>query len=153
MSATLRMSPRPSRWPVPPSSAMRRSCRALLYTEAILETALRLGIASSLVANGVYLRHATPLLCRPKPMRIGFSLDAAHASRHDKLRGVTGAWRSTVDAIRASISDLGESGTELSQLRALMHGSQKIPPALLLPCCSAPGCTLQDAGPSPSERC
>jgi MoaA/NifB/PqqE/SkfB family radical SAM enzyme len=63
----------------------------------------------SLVTNGTLLRERLPLLMELPPSKIGISLDAASSETHDRLRGVEGAWRMTVDGIEAAVRTLGTS--------------------------------------------
>lgn len=93
---------------------------SLPYTEAILRTAGALGLAGSLVTNATHLRQALPMLRQLRPSRIGVSLDAAAAPRHDRLRGTQGAWQATVSAIGYAIASLADSGTQLSVISVLM---------------------------------
>ena len=91
---------------------------ALPYTAAILRSAGALGFPSSLVTNGIELRAALPLLRRLRPDRVGVSLDAAAAHRHDKLRGKQGAWQATTLAIAHSIAPLARAGTRLTVIKS-----------------------------------
>jgi sulfatase maturation enzyme AslB (radical SAM superfamily) len=97
---------------------------ALAYTAAILRSVGALGLPSSLVTNGIELRAALPLLRQHRPDRVGVSLDAATARRHDKLRGKQGAWQATVDAIAHSIAPLARAGTQLTVISVLMPGQR-----------------------------
>ena len=90
------------------------------YTTAILRAATALGIPASLVTNGTMLRDALPSLRTLGAARIGVSLDAANADRHDRLRGVPGAWNATTSAITAGIDTLSEVGTRLTVISVLM---------------------------------
>jgi pyruvate-formate lyase-activating enzyme len=90
------------------------------HTEAILTVAAELGIPSSLVTNGTHLRAALPLLRETGLGAIGISLDSAAPERHDKLRGVAGAWAATVDAIPATVEQGAETGMQVSILSVLL---------------------------------
>lgn len=93
---------------------------ALPYTAAILRTGRELAIPCSLVTNGVYLCNALPLLAKLRPNRIGVSLDAAAPERHDRLRGVVGAWGDTVLGISEAASAFAGSATRLTVISTLM---------------------------------
>jgi MoaA/NifB/PqqE/SkfB family radical SAM enzyme len=82
---------------------------AMEYTEAVLATALRLGIPAGLVTNGVRLREACGRLTQFPPAKIAVSLDAAEPGMHDHIRGVRGAWQATVDGIRHAVEVLPAS--------------------------------------------
>lgn len=92
------------------------------YTRAILSEARSYGIPAGLVTNGVYLREATAELAALKPDKIGVSLDSADPERHDRLRGVAGAWRQTVAGIEHALGEFGSSGPQISVISVLMPG-------------------------------
>jgi MoaA/NifB/PqqE/SkfB family radical SAM enzyme len=79
---------------------------ALSYTQAILATGWFLGLPTSFVTNGVKLVDAIDLLTTLSPNKIAISLDAASAEIHDCIRGVVGAWASSVAGIERAIGVL-----------------------------------------------
>ena len=106
----------------------------LPYTTAILAAGKELGIPVSLVTNGTHLRSVVAELAELVPKKIGVSLDAANAEKHDRLRGVTGAWQQTVDGIGAGLRRLPDAqkrfvvvSTLIPRKRAYLDGL----PALL----------------------
>ena len=80
----------------------------LANTTAILAAGKELGIPVSLVTNGTHLGSAMPELWMLPTDEIGVSLDATAPERHDRLRGVSSAWRQTVDGV-ATTSGCGEA--------------------------------------------
>lgn len=76
------------------------------HTQAVLATGQHLQLPTALVTNGVYLREAAAWLATLAPMKIGVSLDAASAETHDRIRGVPGAWASTIDGLRHALERL-----------------------------------------------
>ena len=85
--------------------AMSRSFPASFpYTQAILETGQRLGIATSLVTNGTHLRQHVPALSKLRPARIAVSLDSADAAVHDKARGKVGAFDDALAGLRFAVN-------------------------------------------------
>lgn len=76
------------------------------YTQAILETSRSLGVPAALVTNGVLLRNSVEWVAPLAPTKIAISLDAGIAEAHDQIRGVVGAWVSTVSGIRHAIEAL-----------------------------------------------
>jgi pyruvate-formate lyase-activating enzyme len=93
---------------------------SLEYAEAILSTAAELGIPASLVTNGTHLPAALPLLRETRLRALGVSLDAASSERHDRLRGVEGAWAATVRAIPQAVEQGRETGMQVSILSVLL---------------------------------
>lgn len=93
---------------------------SLPYTAAILAAARRSGVPATLVTNGVYLIAVLPMLCEAAPDRIGVSLDAAAAERHDKLRGVPGAFAATIQGLEAAVARFSGSATRLTVISTLM---------------------------------
>lgn len=79
---------------------------ALPYTMSILRTAAALDVPAGLVTNGTHLAEALPKLLESPPGKIAVSLDAATPEKHDKIRGVRGAWGQTVSGIRAALRKL-----------------------------------------------
>lgn len=71
-----------------------------LFTQAILATGRLLKLPTALVTNGTHLREAADWLAALEPNTIAVSLDAAVPEDHDRIRGVSGAWNSTVEGIR-----------------------------------------------------
>jgi uncharacterized Fe-S cluster-containing radical SAM superfamily protein len=72
---------------------------SLPYTQAVLAIGRLLRIPTTLVTNGVFLGDALDLISVLAPSKIAISLDSASADNHDRIRGVTGAWASTVNSI------------------------------------------------------
>jgi MoaA/NifB/PqqE/SkfB family radical SAM enzyme len=79
---------------------------SLPYTQAILETGRILNLPAALVTNGVGLVEAIDRLKILSPAKIAISLDAASADVHDRVRGVVGAWDTTVAGIRRALKVL-----------------------------------------------
>ena len=79
---------------------------SLPYTQAILATGRFLGLATSLVTNGVRLFDAVDLLQALSPNKIAVSLDAALPEAHDRIRGVDGAWDASVAGLRRALEVL-----------------------------------------------
>ena len=92
----------------------------LSYTTAILAAGKELGIPVSLVTNGTHLRTAMPELTALTPKKIGVSLDAADPERHDRLRGVSGAWHQTVDGIGEGLRHLPDAEKRFVVVSTLM---------------------------------
>ena len=69
------------------------------YTREILATGVAIGVPVNFVTNGTYLHEASTWLAGLAPATIAISLDAATADKHDRLRGVAGAWAATVRGI------------------------------------------------------
>jgi len=92
----------------------------LRYTVEILEEANRLAIPTSVVTNGIRLRAAMPALATLKPNKIGVSLDAADARRHDRLRGLDGAWLETVAGINDGLRQLPDARQRIVVVSTLM---------------------------------
>jgi pyruvate-formate lyase-activating enzyme len=90
------------------------------HTKVILSTAAELGIPASLVTNGTHLPAALPLLRETRLRALGVSLDAASSERHDRLRGVEGAWAATVRAIPQAVEQGRETGMQVSILSVLL---------------------------------
>ena len=90
------------------------------YTTAILASAAELGIPSSLVTNGTHLETTLPALAPHMPRRIGVSLDAAAAQRHDHIRGVSGAWEQTVAGIREALRVMPDPEKRVTVVSVLM---------------------------------
>jgi MoaA/NifB/PqqE/SkfB family radical SAM enzyme len=79
---------------------------SLPYTQAILATGRFLNLPTTLVTNGVTLIDTVDLLKALSPSKIAISLDAATPAVHDRIRGVTGAWATTVAGIRKALDVL-----------------------------------------------
>ena len=79
---------------------------SLPYTRAVLETGQNLGVPTTLVTNGVFLREAVDLLGTWAPTKIAISLDSDSAAIHDRVRGVAGAWTATVAGIKRAVDVL-----------------------------------------------
>src|SRR6516225_10103900 len=79
---------------------------SLPYTQAILEAGQSLGVPTTLVTNGVFLREAVDLLTTLAPAKIAISLDSDSAAIHDRVRGVAGAWTATVAGIKRAVEVL-----------------------------------------------
>jgi MoaA/NifB/PqqE/SkfB family radical SAM enzyme len=79
---------------------------SLPYTRAVLETGQSLGVPTTLVTNGVFLRETVDLLNTLAPAKIAISLDSDSAAIHDRLRGVEGAWTATVAGIKRAVEVL-----------------------------------------------
>lgn len=77
---------------------------AFRYTQEVLATGKRLGIPTSLVTNGTYLRQHVPSLAKLQPARIAVSLDSADADTHDALRGKVGAFSNTFQGLKFAVS-------------------------------------------------
>lgn len=92
----------------------------LPYTTAILAAGKELGIPVSLVTNGTHLGSAMPELAALTPNKIGASLDAADPERHDRLRGVSGAWNQTVDGIGEGLRQLPDAAKRFAVISTLM---------------------------------
>ena len=82
------------------------------YTRAILSTGKWLNIPTSLVTNGTHLAQWVDELAVLAPGRISVSLDAAEAEAHDRQRGKTGAFASTVEGLKKAAASL-PAATEL----------------------------------------
>lgn len=82
---------------------------SIQYTTAILSTARFCGIRASFVTNGILLRNNIDLLNTLGPMSIAVSLDAPTEEPHDRVRGLTGAWRETVAGITQAVERLSPS--------------------------------------------
>jgi MoaA/NifB/PqqE/SkfB family radical SAM enzyme len=95
---------------------------ALPYTMNILRAAAALDIPVGLVTNGTHLAEALPELLRSPPGKVAVSLDAAAPDKHDKIRGVSGAWRRTVDGIRAALPQLTQAGSRIAVVSTLLPG-------------------------------
>lgn len=93
---------------------------SLPYTVSILAAAAERGIPATLVTNGTHLADALPHILPLKPNRIGVSLDAASAERHDRLRGLVGAWGRTVDGLKAAVAATGGASPRLTVISTLM---------------------------------
>ena len=79
---------------------------SLPYTRAVLEAGQSLGVPTTLVTNGVFLREAVDLLTTLAPAKIAISLDSDSAAIHDRVRGVAGAWTATVAGIKRAVEVL-----------------------------------------------
>jgi pyruvate-formate lyase-activating enzyme len=79
---------------------------SLPYTRTILAIGRFLGLPTTFVTNGVRLLDAIDLLRTLSPTKIAISLDAASADIHDRIRGITGAWATTVAGIKRAIEVL-----------------------------------------------
>jgi MoaA/NifB/PqqE/SkfB family radical SAM enzyme len=73
---------------------------SMSYTQAILASGRFLKLPTTLVTNGIRLTDTVDLLRALSPAKIAISLDAASAEIHDRLRGVSGAWVTTVAGIK-----------------------------------------------------
>lgn len=93
---------------------------SLPYTEAIRRAGTVIGVPCTLVTNGIYLGRALPLLSQFSLNRIGVSLDASASGRHDRLRGVSGAWAATTRSIREAAKHFDGSGTRVTVISTLM---------------------------------
>jgi MoaA/NifB/PqqE/SkfB family radical SAM enzyme len=102
------------------------------YTQAVLATGRLLKLPTALVTNGTHLREAAGWLAVLEPDTIAVSLDAALPEEHDRIRGVSGAWASTVEGIRRAVQVL-PSRTELAVASVLTAHSEPLlgMPALL----------------------
>jgi MoaA/NifB/PqqE/SkfB family radical SAM enzyme len=92
---------------------------ALPYTQAALSAARLLGLPATLVTNGILLGQEAERLKVLKPAKIGVSLDAASPEDHDRVRGVKGAWASTVKSIRRAL-DVLSPHTKLAVVSVLV---------------------------------
>jgi MoaA/NifB/PqqE/SkfB family radical SAM enzyme len=79
---------------------------SLPYTQAILAIGRFLALPTTLVTNGVMLADTVDLLKALSPSKIAISLDAATPAIHDRIRGVNGAWATTVAGIRKALEVL-----------------------------------------------
>ncbi len=79
-------------------------------TRVLLQVADDHDLGTSLVTNGVCLEERAEELSGLVD-GIVVSLDSADESTHDKLRGVTGAWSSTVQGVRAAVEFFGDELT------------------------------------------
>ncbi|MGI9503697.1 MAG: radical SAM protein [Geminicoccaceae bacterium] len=70
------------------------------YTAALLELGREHHFPVSFVTNGTYLADRVAELVELTPARIAVSLDSHLAERHDRQRGVVGAYEMTVDGLR-----------------------------------------------------
>ena len=94
----------------------------LPYTLDILRVGRELGIPVSIVTNGTHLVEAMPALKDCPPAKIGVSLDAAAPVRHDRIRGVTGAWERTVEGLRQYRRTVEDAEERLAVLSIYMPG-------------------------------
>ncbi len=103
------------------------------YTQAILETAQRLGIPGSLVTNGTLLAERAPALAALDPAGVTVSIDSDIAAEHDRLRGRVGALADTLAGIRAlaAIGDFDRRITVSSVLLPRRRHLLENMPALL----------------------
>lgn len=72
------------------------------FTDAILRAAQELGIPSFLVTNGTHLLEAIDTLAAFDVKGLTISLDSADPIQHDLSRGTVGAYRKTMEGIRAA---------------------------------------------------
>jgi MoaA/NifB/PqqE/SkfB family radical SAM enzyme len=102
------------------------------YTQSILATGQLLGLPTTFVTNGVFLRNSVEWLATLRPDTIAVSLDAALPAAHDRIRGVTGAWASTVDGVRRAVEILSPSTTiAVASVLASSHKPLEGVPSLL----------------------
>jgi MoaA/NifB/PqqE/SkfB family radical SAM enzyme len=95
---------------------------AMPYTRALLSAARLREIPASVVTNGVLLRQAAAELADLQPKRVGVSLDSFMPERHDRLRGVKGAWAETIRGIEEGARRFAQSGVGLQVISVLMPG-------------------------------
>lgn len=102
--------------------------QALPYTQAILASGRLLGLKTSLVTNGTYLKDAIDILNILEPSKIAVSLDAASSVAHDRLRGKKGAWAAAVRGVRNAVemcwpnTELKVTSVLLPKRRAQLEG-------------------------------
>jgi pyruvate-formate lyase-activating enzyme len=96
---------------------------ALPYTQAVLATGNLLSLPTAMVTNGVLLADALDLLTVLVPSKIAISLDSASADIHDRIRGMPGAWSSTVAGIKRAIQELNPR-TRLTVSSVLLPGKR-----------------------------
>jgi sulfatase maturation enzyme AslB (radical SAM superfamily) len=89
-----------------------------VYTQSILATGQSLRLSTALVTNGTHLREAVDWLVPLAPAEIVVSLDAPSAIAHDRLRGMSGAWATTVAGIERAVHVL--SSRQLAVASVLM---------------------------------
>ncbi len=75
------------------------------YTAALLELGQEHRFPVSFVTNGTYLASRVDELAELAPARIAVSLDSHLAERHDRQRGVGGAFDMTVEGLRRAAAD------------------------------------------------
>ncbi|MEM9628943.1 MAG: radical SAM protein [Pseudomonadota bacterium] len=75
------------------------------YTAALLKLGREHQFPVSFVTNGTYLADRVDELAELGPARIAVSLDSHLAERHDRQRGVVGAFEMTVDGLRKAAAN------------------------------------------------
>ena len=84
-------------------------------TRALLQAADTFDLGTGLVTNGVTLaEHASELAGLADTVTV--SLDSHDGIRHDRLRGVIGAWKSTVDGIHGAVEHFGSEGVTVNSV-------------------------------------
>ena len=77
--------------------------RSWPYVEAVFGFAKRHGIRRSFVTNGMLLHKRTDRILDLQPHRIAVSLDGSSAHINDRIRGLAGAFESTVRSLQSFI--------------------------------------------------
>jgi len=77
------------------------------FLPAIVERAAAKGMTVVLGSNGTLIRHESARALREAGLQgWGVSLDSVDAAKHDRVRGVPGAWKRSVDGLRV-LRELG----------------------------------------------
>ena len=93
------------------------------YVEALFTVAKARGIRRSFITNGMLLHKWTDRIVHLDPERISISLDGASAEVNDALRGLPGAFETTLSSVRRFLEAAPHFAKRLAIVSTLYHGA------------------------------